>query len=234
MLFEITQVGSESDEERNHIHTANGSAIGVFWAAQCIKEIFRTQRFVRGLLADIKDVRKLKSKEPVHVLYAGTGPFATLALPIMASLSPQEVQFTMLEINPKSYELLQQVIAEFGFEAYVCHTEITDATGWNVGDNHIDIVVSETMNRALIKEPQVGIMLNLASQLSESVIFIPEEITVSLHQEDGNRDSTKIEDLMVFNKYYMFDIIKNSDKGNWNFEEKILDIAISPNSKLQY
>ena len=234
MLFELAQVGSESNDERNHIDTANGSAIGVFWAARCIKEIFRTQRFARGLLAAINDVRKLKKDEPVHVLYAGTGPFATLALPIMASLSPQEVQFTLLEINPKSYEMLQQVIKEFGFDAYVHHSEITDATQWNIGGNHIDVVVSETMNRALIKEPQVSIMLNLASQLPASVIFIPQEIKVSLCQEEGNLNSLKIDDLMVFDKNYIFEVIRRSEKGNWNFEEKILDITLSSTTKLQY
>lgn len=234
MLFELAQVGSESDDERNHIDTDNGSAIGVFWAARCIKEIFRTQRFARGLLAAINDVKRLKKDEPVHVLYAGTGPFATLALPIMASFSPQEVQFTLLEINPKSYEMLQHVIKEFGFDAYVHHIEITDATQWNIGSNHIDVVVSETMNRALIKEPQVSIMLNLASQLPTSVIFIPQEIKVSLCQEEGNLDSLKIDDLMVFDKNYIFEVIRRSEKRNWNFEEKILDITFSSTTKLQY
>ena len=39
---------------------------------------------------------------------------------------------------------------------------------------------------------------------------------------------------MVFDKDYIFEVIHRSEKGNWNFEEKILDITISPTTKLHY
>lgn len=235
MLFELAQVGSESDDERNHIDTDNGSAIGVFWAARCIKEIFRTQRFARGLLAAINDVKRLKKDEPVHVLYAGTGPFATLALPIMASFSPQEVQFTLLEINPKSYEMLQHVLKTLGLEAFVKHMEIADAATHKLADRNVDIVLSETMNRALIKEPQVSIMLNLANQVSEKTIFIPEEIKVTLCQKEGNASvACPLTNLIVFNKSFMSNMIEKCKDNNWLFEEKAIIVDLLPSSSLQY
>ncbi|RZK16631.1 MAG: hypothetical protein EOO43_14280 [Flavobacterium sp.] len=235
MLYELGQIDSESEMERNHIVTDNGSAIGVFWAAQCIKEVFRTQRFTRGLYVAVNELRKKNLSNPVHILYAGTGPFATLALPIMTLFSPQEVQFTLLEINPESYRKLTHILSLLKLNDYVKHSEIADATTWKVKDDNIDIVVSETMNRALIKEPQVSIMLNLCSQIGKDVIYIPEEISVNLAIEDtAEREVKGLKNLVVFNKEYMFDVIANSSKPSWDFEQQTFDIEMAETTKLQF
>lgn len=235
MLYKIAHVDAQSDLERRHIDTENGSAIGVFWAAQCIKEISRTQRFARALLEAVRSVQQQKVAQTVNVLYAGTGPFATLALPVMALLTPQEVQFTLLEINAKSYEMLQHVLKTLGLEAFVKHMEIADAATHKLADRNVDIVLSETMNRALIKEPQVSIMLNLANQVSEKTIFIPEEVKVSLWQQDtSDKTKIKLDELMVFNKDYMFKTLAKSKNGNWFFEEKMITADFLPSTILQF
>lgn len=235
MLYKIADVNAQSDLERKHIDTENGSAIGVFWAAQCIKEITRTQRFARALLEAVRSVQQQKSAQTVNVLYAGTGPFATLALPVMALLTPQEVQFTLLEINAKSYEMLQHVLKTLGLEAFVKHMEIADAATHKLADRNVDIVLSETMNRALIKEPQVSIMLNLANQVSEKTIFIPEEIKVTLCQKEGNASvACPLTNLIVFNKSFMSNMIEKCKDNNWLFEEKAIIVDLLPSSSLQY
>ncbi|QIL38106.1 hypothetical protein G7074_01720 [Pedobacter sp. HDW13] len=184
-----------------------------------MKEIFRTQRFVRGLYWAVKD--KLAQKgSPVQVLYAGTGPFATLALPIMSQFSPEEVQFSFLEINQNSYNKLLDVISAFNFQQYVKRIELTDATSYILPDKEVDIVLSETLNKALITEPQVFIMLNLASQLDDQAIYLPEEITVNLCAKKRNeRNFTKLEKLITFNQAEMKRIIGNSGDQQWVFDE---------------
>lgn len=225
LLFDIGKIESSDTEERKHINLQFGNAIGTFWAANCVKEVLRTQRFIRGLYLAIQD--KLAQKNgPIHILYAGTGPFATLALPIMVQFSPEEVQFTLLEINETSHSKLLNVIDAFGLRAYVRQIEITDATTYILPNTEVDIVLSETLNRALIKEPQVFIMLNLASQLGNDVIYIPEKITVNLSEKKRNDNTPrKIETLINFNFDKMKEIISQSERYKWFFEEIKVNIG---------
>ncbi|GGE67830.1 hypothetical protein EV200_108196 [Pedobacter psychrotolerans] len=234
LLFELGEIKHDEISDRTHIQSKFGSAIGTFWAANCVKEVLRTQRFVRGLHLAIKD--KLLHKDgPIHVLYAGTGPFATLALPVMVQFSPAEVQFTLLEINENSYNKLVDVINAFDLNSYVKAIEIVDATSYVLPDDCVDIVISETLNRALITEPQVFIMLNLASQLGEDVIYLPEEITVNLCVKRRNENKpTKLKTLINFNVDKMKEIIDRSENLEWTFDEIKVNIKNIDPADLYY
>jgi len=232
LLFEEFDVNSSAGRE--HIQTLNGNAIGTFWAAKCIREIFRTQRFSRALYSSVLGAIG-QNKRPIHVLYAGTGPFAALALPIMMMLKPENVQFTFLEINRESIEILEQVIDLFDLHAYVKNIHQCDASLWDVPSSGIDIVISETMSRALIAEPQVAIMLNLASQLPKEVIFLPEEIKVSLCKlSRASREPERIAELINFNKTSMYSIIENSSMRNWNFTDQDIQTNLSEGDQLYF
>lgn len=224
----------EDDEGRIDINTQYGNAIGTFWAARCVREIYRTQRFSRALYSSILK-KKDEGVKPVHVLYAGTGPFATLALPVMMMLEPEDVQFTCLEINAASIDTLKQVIEDFNLAAYIKSIEQCDASLWNIGNEMVDIVISETMNRALITEPQVAIMLNMASQLPVGTTFLPEEIKVSLCKlSRKDRKPEKITELINFDKAFMHAIIQNSSNRNWIFPEQNIQITVSDEEQLHY
>jgi ubiquinone/menaquinone biosynthesis C-methylase UbiE len=220
ILFGLTGIDG-SDDNREHISTGHGRAIGTIWAALCIRQVIRTQRFCRGLHQAICDVLAKQPLRAVHVIYAGTGPFATLALPVMLQFKPEEVQFTLLEINTESITQLRLVLQKLDVEAYVRCVELCDATQWKVPDEQVDIVISETMERALQTEPQVDIMLNMVKQLPAGVIYIPEEISVGLAFK--KRGGDKIEqktNLYSFNKVEYQDIIKRSaGKPAWVFDK---------------
>jgi len=222
------------DEERGreHIKTAHGNAIGSLWAAMCVREIFRTQRFSRGLYTAVSDALN-QHKKPVHVLYAGTGPFATLALPVMMMFKPEDVQFTFLEINPDSIDILKQVIDSLDLHSYVKNIYQCDASVWEVDSTGVDIVISETMYKALKAEPQVAIMLNLASQLPQETVFLPEEIKVSLCKWN-NRDKApeQLAELINFNKALMYSIIKSSFGKNWVFSDQQVQVSLLENEQL--
>ncbi len=228
-LFELADI-QQSDNQRAHLSTKSGNAIGPFWAASCSKELFRTQRFIKALHQAIGD--KLQSVEgSIHVLYAGTGPFALLALPIMAQFSPEEVQFTLLEINPISYEKMNKCISELGLEDYIKATHCVDAVEYKLHEKDIDILISETMCNGLYREPQVSITLNLVSQLDQDCTIIPELIEVSLSEEGLSNGLSKIASLMRFDRTYIDDVILNSTPLRWEFPEVLIQHTFNTSTK---
>ena len=180
LVKEISEIDLEDDTNRADIPLSSGKALGTTWAAMCIKDLIRTKTFIKGLFEAI-DSLKNSNKQPIHILYAGTGPYATLALPIMAELSEKDVQFTFLEINQASFNNCLKVIKALQFEGYVKASFNTDATKFKIDPkDQIDILLSETMQRALEKEQQVPLVMNLARQVNNDFILIPQEISLKL------------------------------------------------------
>lgn len=178
----LTTLAELEDENagRKNIHLKNGQALGTTWAAMCIEDSIRTQRFIKGLYKAVR-FAKARKKEPVHILYAGCGPFAALVLPMFTQFSENELQVILLEINPYSYDAVKKVISKLGFDGFTRSIENTDATKYRIKEGlPVDIVLSETMQHALIKEQQVAIMINLVSQLPEEVLMIPQKIELEL------------------------------------------------------
>jgi predicted RNA methylase len=186
LALAASQINMEGGEERAHLLLENGKAIGTTWAAMCLDDLMRTKIFVKGLFKAIEAVRERK-KGSVNILYAGTGPFATLALPIMAAYESSEVQFTLLEINTISLEAAKKVIKTLAFEEYVKEFVQADATKYVIPEeDNFDIILSETMLRGLINEQQVPISMNLMKQVKEEVILVPEKISLSLALLDSS------------------------------------------------
>lgn len=178
ILNEICGQEINVDNGRSDIYYENGKALGTFWAALCIDDLIRTRQFIRGIDKAIKD--KLH-KKPIHILYAGTGPFATLILPFLFRYSKEAIKYTLLEVNPFTLQILQKVISKLGLDGYDIVLEQSDATKYQIeAKNEPDIIISETMQNALAKEQQVPIFLNLMRQVKENTLFIPEKIEIHL------------------------------------------------------
>lgn len=178
----------------------NGIAIGAKWAALCLDDIIRTKQFVRGIFQAIEDKRKSKT-DKLHILYAGTGPFATLILPIVAFYNPEDIQITLMDVNKTSLDQARSLMNSLGFEDFI-HSDIcTDATNYKLEeDANYDIVISETMQHALLREQQVPIMLNLVKQLPKETIFIPSSIKldVALFDSRANFSMKKNENRCLY------------------------------------
>ncbi len=196
LFLTVSEFKSDDEENREDIYVSKGKAIGSVWAAMCIKEILRTKRFIRGLFMGIKAALKKFPNRPIQILYAGTGPFATLAIPLTTIFGSDKIKFTFLEINSNSIKTLKKVIKIFEIEDYVNQIIQCDATKYIV-EQPFQIVITETMQNALQKEPQVGITMNLISQLDPEVILIPQNITVEVALLDPMRNMDR---MMSLNK----------------------------------
>ncbi|SNR16466.1 SAM-dependent methyltransferase [Tenacibaculum jejuense] len=207
ILEEICDEDMNIELGRNDIHSDNGKSLGTFWAALCLDDIIRTRQFIRGMHKAIQEKMKLKDK--IHVLYAGTGPFATLLLPFLLRYSEREIHFSLLEINPFSFKILQNLISRLDLNKSNITFIKDDATKHNIDTkNTPDIILSETMQNALAKEQQVPIFFNLMNQVKEETIFIPERIELSIGLKNSKIPIEKIELTDYIQEKKVFEVSK--------------------------
>ncbi len=156
----------------------SGLAISPALAAMCIRELFRTLAFIRGLHEAINDAAKTRC--PVRVLYAGCGPYALLALPLMTVLPRERVVFTLLDIHQECLDKASALIASFGLGHYVEECICTDATRYQIPKEKLPhVIVSETMAVALHNEPQVSIARHLLKQ-APTALMVPQSVSVEV------------------------------------------------------
>ncbi len=164
----------------------SGLAISPTLAAMCIRELFRTTAFIRGLGEAIGDA--MRPERPVRVLYAGCGPYASLAVPLMAALTREQVRFTLLDIHQDCLDQALALIESFGLSHYVDGSVCADATRYRIpGDDKPDVIVSETMAVCLHNEPQVSIARHLLAQAPDARI-VPQSVSVEVCMLDLSRE----------------------------------------------
>ena len=189
------------------IHTANGKAISPNEAALCAKEFMRTRQFIRGIYEAIKKAQSSFPNERINILYAGTGPFATLMLPMTSLFSSEEVSFTLMEINGESVAHLSQIIECFNLHDYIDSIIQADASTYQLNTRGVHhILLTETMQQALKKEPQIPITLNLLPQIHSDGLLIPENISVSVALIDHNRNYERMLGESEAVNDYLFDL----------------------------
>jgi predicted RNA methylase len=206
----VKLVGQELDTKngRNDIHLDNGKALGTFWAALCIDDLIRTRQFIRGINKAVNE--KFNDKGSIHILYAGTGPFAALLLPIILRYSGQRIKYTLIEINPLTFDILKKVISELGLEDHDIRLLNEDATTYLITDDMPDIIISETMQNALAKEQQVPIFLNLMRQASFDSIFIPEKVEIFLGLKKAGISTVELKREHYHKEKKIFELSKES------------------------
>lgn len=156
-----------------------GLALAPNSAALCTLQYARTAKFLRGVFSAVEVAKERFPSQPVEILYAGCGPLAPLAIPLMTRFTPEQIQFTLLDIHRRSLDCAQRIVEAFGFDAYVRDYVEADAAVYVHPEKYpLAIVISETMQRALMKEPQVAVTLNLVPQLRHGGILVPERISV--------------------------------------------------------
>ncbi len=206
LLEKITGLDQEAEVNSQNINLPTGKAIGPKWAGMCLEDAIRTYKFIRGINEGVKNSLKKNPGKPVTILYAGTGPYATLILPLLSLYKPTEVQFILLEVNTISIESLKRVIKSFDAYDYVKAIYHCDAANFIIpAELDADILLVECLQHGLLREPQVGITYNLLSQLKKDVVVIPEEISlhVSLIDIEKKNDYLSIEDNTNERDYYV-------------------------------
>ena len=158
----------------------SGWAISPVQAGLCAREPYRSAAFIQGLALAVREQLDVSGGRPVRVLYAGCGPFALLALPVMAVLSATQVQFAILDVHAETLAYARDLIARLGLDSHVTQYICADAAAYRIPAAAMpDVIISETMNTALGKEPQVAILRNLHAQ-APAAALLPAAVTVHL------------------------------------------------------
>jgi hypothetical protein len=174
------------------IHLSSGVAINPQAAAHCVNDYGRSVAFIRGVHAAIKALQTRFPGQALNVLYAGCGPFATLIMAVLERFRYEPMILNFLDIHASSLESVGRLIAHFGFDTQTINLLNADATGYQHTDAP-QLIIVETMQKALEQEPQVAVTANLAPQLGLGGVFIPERITVELGLADLSGEAADID-----------------------------------------
>lgn len=168
--------------------TPNGLAISPTMAALCADDYVRTITFIRGVHDAIVDRRTQYPDRPVRVLYAGCGPYAPLAIPLMTIFAPTETLFTLLDIHADSIASIQSIIENLGLSSSVAGYETVDAASYPISpERPPDVIILEIMRACLEVEPQVAVTRKLLAQAPDAVL-VPEEVRIDLMLVDPSRE----------------------------------------------
>ena len=229
-LSDIAEISDKSlaPEDQNETLTKGGKAISPRDAALCVLDFARTSKFVRGIHAAILETQKRFPNEKVEILYAGSGPFATLVIPACNTFKDNEISISIIDIHQRSINCVKKVFKELELENYVNEYIKTDATTYQPDkDKKFHIIISETMQKTLAKEPQVAITLNLVKHLKSDGFFIPNKITVEAFLANINKEILTSEDSNAEKRVYLGSIFELSAETASSNEELLKPTAIN-------
>jgi hypothetical protein len=181
LFCDITDLGGNTVElhDSSAISLSAGSAISPLDAGRCLLDVRRTAVYLRGVYEAIQEAQRRFPGEVIHLLYAGCGPFAPLCLPLLPLLAEQAVHFTLLDVHERAIESVETILGALQLKGTKVDCVVCDATRYYNADHRpLHVIVSETMQRALEKEPQVAILMNTAPQLTAGGLMVPEMIAV--------------------------------------------------------
>ena len=181
-------IASVDDIATGETITAEGVAISPTMAAMCVDDFVRTVQFIRGAHAAIRDLRSTVIERPVRVLYAGCGPWAALAVPLMTLFAAGEVVFALVDIHGESIESVGRIIDTLQLKDRVAGLEVADAADYRIDPTNLpDMIMIEMMRAGLESEPQVGVSMHLIRQAQRAVL-IPAEIGLDLMLINGRQE----------------------------------------------
>lgn len=177
-LAAICEISVDTDMNRlSDIRTERGVAISPVQAAKCLQEVLRTQIFMQGIAQALEE--RLNETETTEILYAGTGPYGLLILPYLALHPQANIRLTLIDIHPENINAVERFINYFNLWHCVDAMEVANATQWRPESGQsYDLIISETMNTLLRREPQVWIFSHLQKFLKQSGDLIPQSINL--------------------------------------------------------
>ena len=226
----ITAISGYDSEVKNMITlpATKGMALSINHAAQCLLDYKRTFKFLKGFVKAIEEKKRQFPNEMIRVFYAGCGPYAPFVTLVAPLFSPEEIQFSLLEINQNSLEKAVLLIEKLKLTDYIDACYLSDATTFKV--NHPEkyhLLFSETLDALLYRECYVPILWNLLPQFSKNITVIPENVKVDLFFKENSTETFETT---------IFDVSKALKrlKRNANLPEKFKPVRVNLSHVAKY
>lgn len=241
IFIEVSKIDRNHPNYEKDINHNTGIAVGTKWAELCVDDFIRTQKFLKGTYLAIKNKLLAKKDKPVTLLYVGTGPFATLVTPLTTFFSPEELQLILVEINPTTLGYLKNTFENLKIRNYVKEIIQEDAAKLILKKpEEIDILLTECLQNALVKEQQVAISYNILPQLNKESLLIPKEIKLNLCLINGKQhteymlslENIKPNYYKILNNIFLLNKEKILENSNLDFPE--IETKITENDKANY
>ncbi|NRB42154.1 MAG: hypothetical protein HRU20_27405, partial [Pseudomonadales bacterium] len=148
-------------------------------------EVARSKIFLAGVYQAIQDL--LDTQDRINILYAGTGPYGLLLVPLLPLFKKANIVVTLLEVNQLSIEAVEKLVKALGVEDCIDQIILADATQWQPSPGKaFDLIISETMKAMLRREPQLSVFSHLQQFLAENGQLIPAEISLDAWLSDSS------------------------------------------------
>ncbi len=179
-FYQITNLSGNLKKAEHGTILPDGEALTPQTAAGCIFDYVRTTKFLRGIKKALDfQVNTLKKKK-VHIMYVGCGPHATLLFPLIPFYDENQLEINLIDYHQESIDSLKLLHSRHGFNSYFNEILCEDALNYqNKKDHLFDIIIIETMQKALSVEPQVAITNHFSQYLAKDGFLIPEAIKIS-------------------------------------------------------
>jgi len=179
-FYKLTGLTQNSKYHDHGTLLSNGEALTPQTAAGCIYDYVRTAKYLRSVWKAVNNKKTGLVTGKVKILYAGSGPFASLLLPLLPLLSENEIEIDIIDFHQGSIDALNSLINYYDYQNYYDKIIVGDATKFQNADNKkYDIILTETMRNGLAIEPQVAITVHLLQFLADAGILLPEKINIT-------------------------------------------------------
>lgn len=149
-------------------------------AAGSILDYVRTTKFLRGIKKAIDYQLNIIGKNSVDIMYVQPGPNAELILPLLPLYKNNQLSVNIIGFHKQSIDAVNSLISHFELKEYFGEIITGDPLLFeNSSENKFDLLIIETIQKALVTEPQLALTNHLSKFLADDGALIPEQIKVT-------------------------------------------------------
>lgn len=175
----ITNLTGKLEKAQSGIIFSEGEALSPISAAGTILDYVKTTKFIRGVKNAIDSQLESHNKKKVKLLYVGPGPYASLIIPLLPLFNENQLVVNLIDFHQESIDAVKKIIAKYELNKYVNQILAMDATKYLNQDQQFDIIIIDTIQKALVTEPQVALTKHFSQFLAGNGTLIPQEVKVS-------------------------------------------------------